>query len=309
MDIKSFFKASMLNKLLGINIAIYLLICIAGIFTFLFGLDSITETSKISLVEYIGNEYLALPAALHRLLWRIWTPITYMFVHFDFWHIFANMLWLYFMGQIFLMVFDNKQLVGTYILGGLSGALLFILSYNLFPVFSKTLEAATCVGASAAVTAIVIAICVMRPNMEIRIFGIIPMSLKWLGILYVVFDLLQITGSNSGGHIAHLGGAIFGALFAWQYIQGKDLTKWFNNLMDRIVTLLPSKSTNQSGGKKQKMRVVYNDNVRDMSDSDFNRMKAENQKRMDEILDKISQSGYQSLTKEEKEFLFKMGRK
>lgn len=135
------------------------------------------------------------------------------------------------------------------------------------------------------------------------------MSLKWLGILYVVFDLLQITGSNSGGHIAHLGGAIFGALFAWQYIQGKDLTKWFNNLMDRIVTLLPSKSTNQSGGKKQKMRVVYNDNVRDMSDSDFNRMKAENQKRMDEILDKISQSGYQSLTKEEKEFLFKMGRK
>jgi hypothetical protein len=98
-------------------------------------------------------------------------------------------------------------------------------------------------------------------------------------------------------------------LFAWQYIQGKDLTKWFNNLMDRIVTLLPSKSTNQSGGKKQKMRVVYNDNVRDMSDSDFNRMKAENQKRMDEILDKISQSGYQSLTKEEKEFLFKMGRK
>ena len=299
MDIRSFFKASMLNKLLGINIAVYLLISIAGIFTFLFGAPD--------LAEFYGNMYLALPASLHNLLWKIWTPITYMFVHFDFWHILANMLWLYFMGQIFLMVFNNKQLLATYILGGLSGALLFVLSYNVFPVFSTAVQGATCVGASAAVTAIVIAICVMRPNMEIRIFGIIPLTLKWLGILYVVFDLFQITGSNSGGHIAHLGGAIFGAIFAWQYINGKDLTKWLNNLIDKIVTLMPS--TSQSGGRKQKMRVVYNENTREMSDSDFNRMKAENQKRMDEILDKISQSGYQSLTKEEKEFLFKMGRK
>jgi len=299
MDIRSFFKASMLNKLLGINIAIYLLINIAGIFMFLFGAPD--------LAEFYGNMYLALPASLHNLLWKIWTPITYMFVHFDFWHILANMLWLYFMGQIFLMVFNNKQLLATYILGGLSGALLFVLSYNVFPVFSTAVQGATCVGASAAVTAIVIAICVMRPNMEIRIFGIIPLTLKWLGILYVVFDLFQITGSNSGGHIAHLGGAIFGAIFAWQYINGKDITKGFNNLIDKIVTLMPSSS--QSGGRKQKMRVVYNENTREMSDSDFNRMKAENQKRMDEILDKISQAGYQSLTKEEKEFLFKMGRK
>lgn len=306
MDIKSFFKASMLNKLLGINIAVYLLISIAGIFTFLFGMDVITEQARISYAEYVCNDFLAVPAALDRLVWRFWTPIVYMFVHFDFWHIVGNMLWLYFMGQMFLMVFDNKQLFGTYILGGLSGALLYVLSYNLFPAFRLALPLATCVGASAAVTAIVIAICVMRPNMEIRIFGIIPMSLKWLGIIYIGFDLLQITGSNAGGHIAHLGGAIFGALFAWQYLQGKDITKWFNNLIDRIVTILPSSS--KSGGKK-KMRVVYNENVRDMSDSDFNRMKAENQKRMDEILDKISQSGYQSLTKEEKEFLFKMGRK
>lgn len=306
MDIKSFFKASMLNKLLGINIAVYLLISIAGIFTFLFGLDVVTEQARISAAEYYCNDYLAVPAALDRLVWRFWTPIVYMFVHFDFWHIVGNMLWLYFMGQMFLMVFDNKQLVGTYILGGLSGALLYVLSYNLFPAFRLALPLATCVGASAAVTAIVIAICVMRPNMEIRIFGIIPMSLKWLGIIYIGFDLLQITGSNAGGHIAHLGGAIFGALFAWRYLQGKDITKWFNNLIDWFVTILPSSS---KSGDKKKMRVVYNENVRDMSDSDFNRMKAENQKRMDEILDKISQSGYQSLTKDEKEFLFKMGRK
>ncbi|MBR4271765.1 MAG: rhomboid family intramembrane serine protease [Bacteroidales bacterium] len=298
MDIKTFFKSSMVNRLLVINVAVYLLISIAGIFTFLFG--------YVGLAESVGNNILALPAAPGKLLWRFWTPITYMFTHFSFWHLLGNMLWLYFMGQIFLMVFNNKQLVGTYILGGLSGALLFILSYNIFPVFSNVVEGASCVGASAAVTAIVIAICVMRPNMDIRIFGIIPMTLKWLGILYVVFDVLQITGDNSGGHIAHLGGAIFGALFAWQYSNGKDLTKGFNNLMDKIVTLLPS--ANQSG-KKRKMRVVYNDTNHSTSNSDFNRTSAENQRRMDEILDKISQSGYQSLTKEEKEFLFKMGRK
>ena len=288
----------MVNRLLVINVAVYLLISIAGIFTFLFG--------YIGLAESVGNNILALPAAPGKLLWRFWTPITYMFTHFGFWHLLGNMLWLYFMGQMFLMVFDNKQLFGTYILGGLSGALLYILCYNVFPVFSQAVTASTCVGASAAVTAIVIAICVMRPNMEIRIFGIIPMTLKWLGILYVVFDVLQITGDNSGGHIAHLGGAIFGALFAWQYSNGKDLTKGFNNLMDKIVTLLPS--ANQSG-KKHKMRVVYNDTNHSASNSDFNRTSAENQRRMDEILDKISQSGYQSLTKEEKEFLFKMGRK
>ena len=298
MDIKTFFKSSMVNRLLVINVAVYLLISIAGIFTFLFG--------YIGLAESVGNDILALPAAPGKLLWRFWTPITYMFTHFGFWHLLGNMLWLYFMGQMFLMVFDNKQLFGTYILGGLSGALLYILCYNVFPVFSQAVTASTCVGASAAVTAIVIAICVMRPNMEIRIFGIIPMTLKWLGILYVVFDVLQITGDNSGGHIAHLGGAIFGALFAWQYSNGKDLTKGFNNLMDKIVTLLPS--ANQSG-KKRKMRVVYNDTNHSTSNSDFNRTSAENQRRMDEILDKISQSGYQSLTKEEKEFLFKMGRK
>ena len=298
MDIKTFFKSSMINRLLVINVAVYLLISIAGIFTFLFG--------YIGLAESVGNDILALPAAPGKLLWRFWTPITYMFTHFGFWHLLGNMLWLYFMGQMFLMVFDNKQLFGTYILGGLSGALLYILCYNVFPVFSQAVTASTCVGASAAVTAIVIAICVMRPNMEIRIFGIIPMTLKWLGILYVVFDVLQITGDNSGGHIAHLGGAIFGALFAWQYSNGKDLTKGFNNLMDKIVTLLPS--ANQSG-KKHKMRVVYNDTNHSASNSDFNRTSAENQRRMDEILDKISQSGYQSLTKEEKEFLFKMGRK
>lgn len=301
MDIKSFFKESMLNKLLGINIAVYLLISIAGIFTFLFGAQGLAET--------VSYNFLALPSSLGRLLWRFWTPITYMFTHMNFWHILGNMLWLYFMGQMFLMIYNSKQMFGLYILGGLSGALLFILSYNIFPVFSAAVATSTCIGASAAVTAIVIATCVTRPNMEIRLFAIIPISLKWLGIIYVVYDVLQISGNNAGGHISHLGGAIFGAIFALQYNNGKDITRGFNSLIDKIVTLLPSKKE-----KKHKMRVVFSntteqENVSEKPSTDFNRMDAETQRRMDEILDKISRSGYNALTKEEKEFLFKMGRK
>ncbi len=304
MDIQNFFKQSMLNKLLGINIAVYLLISIAGILTYLFG--------AMGAAEFYANDYLAMPAAPQRLLFRIWTPITYMFTHFDFWHILGNMLWLYFMGQIFLMTFNGKQMFGVYILGGLSGAALYFLSYNIFPVFSQVSALATCVGASGAVTAIVIAICVTQPNMEIRIFGIIPMTLKWLGILYVGYDLFQITGSNAGGHLAHLGGAIFGAIFALQYRKGTDITNGFNRLIDKIVTLWPLVPSTKT--KKTKMRVVYGNpnaqkSARDMTDAEYNQQKAAKQRRMDEILDKISQSGYESLTKEEKEFLFKMSGK
>lgn len=286
----------MLNKLLVINIAIFLAVSLVGIISFLFG--------RPNLAEIVCNEALALPAAPGKLLWRFWTPITYMFTHISFWHILANMLWLYFMGRIFLMVFNNKQMFGVYILGGLSGALLYILSYNVFPVFNAAVQHSVCLGASAAVTAIVIAICVMRPNMEIRFFGILPLTLKWLGILYVLFDLFQITGDNPGGHIAHLGGAIFGAWFAWSYNKGKDLTKGFNNIIDKIVTMMPTKSKH-----KHKMRVVYNDMGRVKTEADIQRTSVENQKHLDDLLDKISQSGYNALTKEEKEFLFKMGRK
>lgn len=286
----------MLNKLLVINIAIFLAVSLVGIISFLFG--------RPNLAEIVCNEALALPAAPGKLLWRFWTPITYMFTHISFWHILANMLWLYFMGRIFLMVFNNKQMFGVYILGGLSGALLYILSYNVFPVFNVAVQHSVCLGASAAVTAIVIAICVMRPNMEIRFFGILPLTLKWLGILYVLFDLFQITGDNPGGHIAHLGGAIFGAWFAWSYNKGKDLTKGFNNIIDKIVTMMPTKSKH-----KHKMRVVYNDMGRVKTEADIQRTSVENQKHLDDLLDKISQSGYNALTKEEKEFLFKMGRK
>ncbi len=309
MDIKAFYKESMINKLLVINIAVYLVLSAIRIVMFLMQYDA--------LFDIFSNSYLALPAEPKRLLLRLWTPFTYMFVHMSFWHILGNMLWLYFMGRIFTEQFNHKQAFGLYLLGGLGGALLFLFFYNVFPVFHAVRAISTCVGASAAVTAIVIAICVARPNMEIRIFGIIPLSLKWLGILYVVFDLMQIMSSNSGGHIAHIGGALVGLAFALMMRKGKDITAWLNNIIDKIVSWWPFGS--QASRPKTKMHISYinteftehagSNSARNMSDGDFNQQKAADQQRIDEILDKISKTGYNNLTKEEKEFLFKMSRK
>ncbi len=305
MDIKSFYKESMINKLLLINVAIYLVLTIVRVVMALMEYDAI--------FDIFSSSYLSLPAEPKRLIMRFWTPITYMFVHYDFWHIFGNMLWLFFMGKIFVENFNNKQALGLYLMGGLGGALLFTLFYNLIPAFHHVRAISTCVGASAAVMAIVIALCMARPNIEVRIFGILPVTLKWLGIIYVVFDVVQISGSNSGGHIAHLGGALVGFLFAMMIRRGKDITAWLNSIIDKVVSIWPSRPGKAS--TKTKMHISYinteytEHSARNMSDSDFNQQKADDQKRIDEILDKISKSGYNNLTKEEKEFLFKMSRK
>lgn len=304
MSFKSFYKESMINKLLVINAAVYLLIALASLIMKLCGADLMWHA--------FSNRFLAMPAAPERLILSFWTPITYMFTHFDFMHILANMLWLFFMGKIFLITYNNKQTLGVYLLGGLCGALLYILCYNLIPGLHEARAICTCVGASAAVTAIVIACCVAQPNMEVRIFGLIPITLKWLGITYILLDLLMLRGENAGGHITHLGGAILGLIFAMRIRKGKDITNGLNKMIDWVVSKIPSKSSNS------KMHVSYRNNYKSnatthsaqqMSDGDFNQQKAEEQKRIDEILDKISKSGYNNLSKEEKEYLFKASKK
>lgn len=296
---KRFYNASMINKLLVINTGIYLL----------------------SLIVYLicGSEYfvdwLGTQPTFSRLVFKIWTPITYMFVHVDFMHLLGNMLWLYFMGVIFMTYFNNKQVLGLYLLGGLSGALLYVATYSILSATGGSSLMGPCIGASASVTAIVIAVCVYQPEMEIRIFGVIPMTLKWLGLIYIGYDILQmISGSNTGGHLTHLGGAVAGAMFGMGIRNGKDITVWINKIIDKIVTLWPygvdSRKSNMHISYKNTGQSTSGDtSARNMSDSDYNKRKADDQKRIDEILDKISKSGYNNLTKEEKEFLFKASKK
>lgn len=289
----------MINKLLVINTGVYLILLLARMIFGLFG------------IENLLTSMLGIPASAENLIKHIWTPITYMFVHMDFMHILANMLWLYFMGRLFQYTFNNKQTLAVYILGGLSGALLYFLFFNLIPTLHPYRDFSFCIGASAAVTALVISCCVNNPNMEIRIFGVIPMTLKWLGIIYVALDVIQVfSSSNAGGHVTHIGGAIYGLLFATMIRRGKDITRGFNNMIDKIVSLMPSGSKT----RKSNMHVSYKNTsnartAQEMTDAEFNQQKAADQQRIDEILDKISKSGYNNLSKEEKEFLFKMSKK
>src|SRR5882757_8063937 len=187
---------SKLNLLIGINVFIFLLINIAdtlGKFFF-----------KTGIIEYYSTEYLLLPSNLHILLTHFWTPITYMFMHSGIFHILFNMLWLYWMGQIFEEFLGKKRTVGLYLLGGLWGAALYIISYNIFPAFAESNLTSSAIGASAAVMAVIVAAATIAPDYTISLMFIGPVRLKWLVLAYVVIDFLSITGPNAGGEIAHL---------------------------------------------------------------------------------------------------------
>lgn len=302
MNIKQYYlKADILGKLILINLGIFLVIKIISLFLFL-------GASNYS-ADYLATEYLAVPALPAKLLIRFYTPFTYMFLHTGFWHIFGNMLWLWFMGKIFIDFLDKKQLFAVYIIGGLSGALMYILSFNIFPAFTNLAGSSVALGASASVTAIVIATAVFKPDYNVRLFGIVPVALKWIGIFFVIYDLLTIQSENPGGHIAHLGGALYGLLFAQSLKKGKDITKGFNRMIDNIVSLFSRRRSGNMYVSYKNSKIKGAENSQKESDGDYNQRQASDRERTDMILEKISKNGYDSLSKEEKEFLFKMSNK
>lgn len=288
-----------LTKLIVINISVFVLILIFEAVMHLFGAGELADP--------IISDWLAVPASFFNLLTRPWTPITYMFLHIEFLHILFNLLWLYWMGVIFVRYIGERQLVAVYVFGGLAGAFLYFISFNIFPVFHEAREYAVALGASASVMAIIIAISVYKPDFSLNLLLIGPVKLKYIAILAVIIDIMMIKSSNAGGHIAHLGGAIFGSVYVSQLKQGKDISVGFQRFLDNIAEIFKS-------GKKSKMKVSYKRTAgpktkKPVSDYDYNKNKAEIQKEIDRILDKISQSGYQSLSDEEKDLLFRQSDK
>jgi len=285
---EQFRKGTNLLKLIYINSAVFIVMAILQIIAVLANQPGISSS-------VVG--FLAVPASFSNLILKPWTVITYMFLHEGFFHILFNMLWLYWFGRIFSDYFDQKKLVSVYVLGGLSGALFYILSFNIFPAFSQTIHVSIALGASASVMAIVIATAVYIPDYSVHLFLLGRVKLKYLALgiflLTSVFDF----SVNTGGKIAHIGGAVFGYVYAVRYRQGKDTGKWINSLIDTIATWFKP---------RQKMKVSYK---KTMNDLEYNKMKADHQERINKILEKISKGGYDSLTKEEKEILFKEGQK
>jgi membrane associated rhomboid family serine protease len=273
---KIFNSGSRVNLFIGINVIVFLAFNLIRVVQWLF-------TRQTTVYETI-IDYLAVPTYTKELLFKFWTPFTYMFLHNGVFHILFNMLWLFWMGRIFEEFLNSKKLTFVYLAGGLAGAFLFIVSYNFLPAFSNQVMFATAVGASAAVTAIIVATATLLPDYTISLLLFGPVKLKWIALIYIVLDIISLAGANAGGHMAHLGGAIFGFFYIKSLQNGRDWSKPFINLFK----------------PRKKLKVVS---------KNYNKPYQENihpdQKTIDEILDKISQSGYDKLTKREKEILFR----
>ena len=217
-----------------------------------------------------------------------------MFTHGYLYHIVFNLMVLYWFGRYFIEEFGLKKLLSVYLLGGVGGAILYIGLYNLLPFFQDVREQSMATGASASIMAIVLAVAYYVPNRRMNLVFIGPVKIIYIALtIFIVSTILDFT-NNTGGKIAHIGGALVGYIFAAYYKKGKDITRGFDRLMDSFSSIFK---------KKERMKVSYK---RPSDDFEYNKVKMEEQKEIDRILDKISKAGYDSLSKAEKEKLFNL---
>jgi membrane associated rhomboid family serine protease len=288
-DIKKTFRnGSNLTRLIYINIAVFILITIVAITGFLIN-DPEISAKALNLFS--------VPSSFKALLLRPWTLITYMFLHKDIWHILFNMLWLYWFGMIFLEYLDQRKLVAVYLLGGISGAVVYILSFNVFPAFTGIVAESVAIGASASVMAIVIAIAAYVPDYTVQLFLFGRIKIKYMALAIFILTSVMDFSVNSGGKLAHIGGAFFGYFYTLNLRQGRDIGNGFNRVIDFFATIFKP---------RKKLKVTHK---KAATEYEYNKIKTEHQARINSILDKISKGGYDSLTKEEKETLFNESQK
>ena len=266
-----FILLNIAEKLIIINILFFLFPYLINGIIFLFGQQAL-----------INLNFLKLSPEFSKIIFQPWSIVTYSFIHGGFGHILWNMLLLYFSSQFFFNLFSKQKFINTYFLGVILGGILFVFSYHIFPVF-KGLNV-NLIGSSAGVMAVIIFICTYTPDQEIRIL-FFNLKLKYIGIILITINVIQLPSGNAGGNIAHLGGALFGFLYAFNLKKGLDIANSFETFLNYFSKLFVVE-------KKEKKFI--NSNIK--------------QKKIDEILDKINKSGYDSLTKEEKDFLFKAGK-
>ncbi len=282
-----FNRLSIAEKLIAINLLVFI---VDRLLPFLLGLSS------NSIVQWFE-----LPKDFFDFLMQPWSIVTYSFFHGGFGHLFWNMLLVYFVGRIFLNLFDAKRFLNVYFLGVMLGGFFFIVGYNIFPAFFGV--NAYLIGASAGASAILIFICTYMPNQEVRLI-FFNVKLWYIGAFVVLMDLIQLPASgNAGGHLAHLGGALLGYWYARQLTNGTDIGAGFSRFLDGVVNMF------KKSEKKATMKTVYKKQKSGAGASSKAAYdKQSRQKKIDAILDKISTSGYESLSKAEKDFLFQAGK-
>ena len=281
-DIKlRFAKLDTLEKIIAINAVFFVLPFILTTVLYLF---------QISISGWF--DYVELSANIKTAIFRPWTILTYGFFHASIGHIFWNMMLLYISGRLMLNLFKEKLLLNTFFVGIIAGGLTYLISYNVFPVFSSV--EGTLIGSSAGVMAVLIFMASYMPNSPIRVF-VFSIPLKYIALAFIFIDLVQIPTSNAGGHIAHLGGALWGYVYQRQFLQGNDIGAWFINSYEALIRALKTKPKSKRSKRRTKATAS-------------NAVDAVDQQKIDAILDKIASSGYESLTKAEKEYLFRAGK-
>lgn len=275
-----------LTRLIYINLAVFLFLKILYVIIAI-GAGPIGETNFRVL------EWISIPSVPSELILKPWTLITYMFVHFKFLHILFNILYLYWFGRIFIQLLGSKRLLPVYIYGGIAGAIVYFIAINYVPSFYSHFPSNILMGASASVMGIMLAAATFSPNFRLNLMFIGEVRLKYIALVFVIIDIISIGNfENTGGTLAHLGGALFGYIYSSLLKKGTDLAK----PIDAVITI-----SRTAFKPKSKLKVSYK---RPMTDLEYNANKINKQKEVDRILEKIKQSGYDSLSKEEKHILF-----
>jgi membrane associated rhomboid family serine protease len=271
---------TMTNRLIIYNVIVFVIILLVNAVLSL-------SVSQITLSEYL----FALDTDLLGFIQKPWGILTSIFSHFGLWHLIFNMLFLYFSGQLYEQIFDKRRLWQTYLFGGIAGGLLEIAAHYLFPSFQNTDNVV--VGASGSIMAIFTALAFHSPNIRVSLFGIIPVKIYFIAIFFLLNDLIGISNqSDNVAHFAHLGGALFGLISIQSLHSKSNILNILAGFFDRMKKSVNSNKSQRSSKSKFK------------TDEQYNLEKKIRQEKTDAILDKISKSGYESLTKEEKDFLF-----
>ena len=273
-------KDNGLVKIILINVIIFIGISIIKVFLQIGGLE-------ILYIKFSNS--LMLPADLKQFIFQPWSIITYFFLHTNFSHILWNMLFLYWLGKIIQDNIGNNAMISLYVLGGIIGGLLYMAIYNVIPYYGNQINQSLMLGASAGVFSVVVGSATLIPNYTFRLLFIGPVRIKYIALFYVALSFFDVTGNNAGGEIAHLGGAFIGYLYIRQLQNG-------NNMGDPIIKII--NFFNKNNFTKTKTKKNKQNNSEEISQDDI-----------DKILDKISDSGYSSLSKNEKEKLFKASKK
>ncbi|MFT4645764.1 MAG: membrane associated rhomboid family serine protease [Planctomycetota bacterium] len=285
---------NIVTQLILINIGIYLIGLVLNVFGLAFGFQ------EELMADYFSEKYLYIPSFIQSFIYQPYTLLTYQFLHGSFFHLFSNMVVVYYFGNIFIQLTHKKKLLPLYILGGFFAGLFYLLIFFLVPALQ--VKQVYLVGSSGSVMAILAAVATLIPEREILLFARFKVKFKWIAFFFLGLSIIRLTGPNSAGDYAHLGGLLFGYLFVMASKNGLDLAKPFNKYFNMVLSYFDFE-------KKPRITFVNNQFKDKKKFKSTKKGSKEDLQKVDAILDKIKESGYDKLTKAEKAFLFQNSNK